>query len=913
MMKEEILEETPSILGEEYKKENNENDLFDSFFTTTPTTSTSSITSLSSRAATTFTTSFPISMSCYANLGENNNCFEQEFLMRRNPSQTFSTMSNQMDNNIPSTSSTIFNEVLANKLLNEKNRILIKELNNEHELFAPSTMQKTSKRNDLIRSRSYLSDIVHHLPPQSMSASNFPMNNRIYIKKQCKKPEETKKEHNGNLSTCQGKTVSSFHEYTDDTNNNNNNIFEVSERNKGVGERRLENRIEKEIIDEVENIQQFSSSSSLSSSKLSSLSPTSSPYDLYSRKNKERTNHNTKPINEELDDNEKVFLNNSPTTSQVDLTIHHNNKHGTYKPFFMAIKSSNFMNSIEHLFQSLSTNKCPKNSTNNHLYANRKNSHRYHNRGIRKQTSTSTSIASSITSHYQQHLTNIDDVKQTLFQRPKQFHSFNSSFETKYVNDVYRRLVNYEGYDIVENQRPWPPVLKYLQSMSTGSLVLDAGCGTGRYFQCIPNDSHMIGCDICYDMTLKAYHQCKGSDQRRCNSITTVSHKDPTNSATMLKSENSLVDYSSYRSVNSVVMADTLTLPFRDKVFDGIICIGVLHHLSTEERRQQAIRELLRVLKEDGGTLLIYVWAFEQTHRNFTNQDVLIPSIFSPSFNDNESSKTDQNKDNNIPPNKNMSRSSTMDSEFTHIDYEEIEELNHIEQSVDNEKMISDRSNFLRKLFIPQSSLKNERNSDELKSQSQPSTATLPTNSWWSNVLEKWKTSNQNHSKEHHSIVNCDRNIVPNNNQKRNNQYSKSLSENHSSGINGIEKKKDIFNYEKNMIKKIKESHGKYPDSILTYAAHVDDDIRCRFNPFDAISATGKRRRIDQKYTKTNVDSKENDEQNNEKQLFRFYHLFRINELKQLIEKSGLSNIEIVEISYDHCNWTALIRRHPPT
>ncbi len=43
--------------------------------------------------------------------------------------------------------------------------------------------------------------------------------------------------------------------------------------------------------------------------------------------------------------------------------------------------------------------------------------------------------------------------------------------------------------------------------------------------------------------------------------------------------------------------------------------VAVLHHLSTIERRQKAISELIRVTKP-GGKIFIEVWAKEQNPKN---------------------------------------------------------------------------------------------------------------------------------------------------------------------------------------------------------------------------------------------------------------------------------------------------------
>ena len=63
-----------------------------------------------------------------------------------------------------------------------------------------------------------------------------------------------------------------------------------------------------------------------------------------------------------------------------------------------------------------------------------------------------------------------------------------------------------------------------------------------------------------------------------------------------------------------VVACDNLALPFRDNCYDALISIAVIHHFSSYERRVQAIREMARIVKPNG-RIMIYVWAFEQKHR----------------------------------------------------------------------------------------------------------------------------------------------------------------------------------------------------------------------------------------------------------------------------------------------------------
>ncbi|KAF6772969.1 hypothetical protein AHF37_08159 [Paragonimus kellicotti] len=60
-----------------------------------------------------------------------------------------------------------------------------------------------------------------------------------------------------------------------------------------------------------------------------------------------------------------------------------------------------------------------------------------------------------------------------------------------------------------------------------------------------------------------------------------------------------------------VVVGDILRLPYLANRLDFFLCIAVIHHLSTMERRLQAVVELARLLRLNGRGL-IQVWAKEQ-------------------------------------------------------------------------------------------------------------------------------------------------------------------------------------------------------------------------------------------------------------------------------------------------------------
>lgn len=74
-----------------------------------------------------------------------------------------------------------------------------------------------------------------------------------------------------------------------------------------------------------------------------------------------------------------------------------------------------------------------------------------------------------------------------------------------------------------------------------------------------------------------------------------------------------------------VVYADCCALPFKNSTFDYVMCVSAIHHLSTKERREKCIYEMLRVLKTRGCGV-INVWSYEyQEKRAFTKGDNFVP------------------------------------------------------------------------------------------------------------------------------------------------------------------------------------------------------------------------------------------------------------------------------------------------
>lgn len=113
----------------------------------------------------------------------------------------------------------------------------------------------------------------------------------------------------------------------------------------------------------------------------------------------------------------------------------------------------------------------------------------------------------------------------------------------------------------------WKCVREFLASLPPSSLVADVGCGNGKNM-------------LVSGLEMRGFDTCKNFIQECTEKGLKVSY------------------------------GDVCEIPAKDETFDAVICIAVIHHLATEERRLQAIRELLRITVP-GGKILITVWKCE--------------------------------------------------------------------------------------------------------------------------------------------------------------------------------------------------------------------------------------------------------------------------------------------------------------
>ncbi|BFZ15045.1 hypothetical protein BsWGS_18084 [Bradybaena similaris] len=140
--------------------------------------------------------------------------------------------------------------------------------------------------------------------------------------------------------------------------------------------------------------------------------------------------------------------------------------------------------------------------------------------------------------------------------------------EHQHVHQVYDNIAeHFSG----TRYKPWPRVAQFLLDVPPFSLVADVGCGNGK---CLGINKNIFEIGSDYSSNLASICRSRGFE---------------------------------------TCVADVTNLPLRSGVFDVVLCIAVIHHMSTNERRMKAVSEVIRVLRPKGKAL-IYVWAMEQDY-----------------------------------------------------------------------------------------------------------------------------------------------------------------------------------------------------------------------------------------------------------------------------------------------------------
>lgn len=159
--------------------------------------------------------------------------------------------------------------------------------------------------------------------------------------------------------------------------------------------------------------------------------------------------------------------------------------------------------------------------------------------------------------------------------------------EKEHVVKVYDAIAVHWNHTRGKRKVHWQRVKSFIEDLSAGSLLADIGSGDGKYIGLNPNIV-TIGCD-------------------RSLQLLQVSN-DPNRS-------------------HETFCCDAVLLPLLSNSFDAAVCIAVLHHIATLERRFSLIQELIRIVKP-GGIIFVQAWALEQekgSKHNFSSQDTMVP------------------------------------------------------------------------------------------------------------------------------------------------------------------------------------------------------------------------------------------------------------------------------------------------
>lgn len=150
--------------------------------------------------------------------------------------------------------------------------------------------------------------------------------------------------------------------------------------------------------------------------------------------------------------------------------------------------------------------------------------------------------------------------------------SYASLFGDQWKQYKKTQLDSYSGSPITENRLN--RCLGAMQDKLSGKLVLEAGCGAGRFTEVL----------------LKKRAVLVSSDL---------------SSAVEVNAENFPVNEN-----HLVIQADINDMPFADESFDLVICLGVIQHTANTEK---TIEDLYKLVKK-GGTLVIDHYTFDKSN-----------------------------------------------------------------------------------------------------------------------------------------------------------------------------------------------------------------------------------------------------------------------------------------------------------
>lgn len=151
--------------------------------------------------------------------------------------------------------------------------------------------------------------------------------------------------------------------------------------------------------------------------------------------------------------------------------------------------------------------------------------------------------------------------------------------EKKHVYDVYQDIATH--FEATRKGYTWKSITNFINSLDKNSILADVGTGSGR---------NIIRDDLYYHVSDLCPNFCKMIENKKLSNC-------------------------------NVECCNILKLPYQNNSMDNVICIAVIHHLTTKEKRLKACQELIRILKPNG-KLFIQVWA--QNESDDLSKDELV-------------------------------------------------------------------------------------------------------------------------------------------------------------------------------------------------------------------------------------------------------------------------------------------------
>ena len=140
--------------------------------------------------------------------------------------------------------------------------------------------------------------------------------------------------------------------------------------------------------------------------------------------------------------------------------------------------------------------------------------------------------------------------------------------ELEYVKKTYEEIAN--RFSATRSGYYWTEISNFLKLLPKHSIVLDAGCGNGRYID--------FSAKAKLNLEILGFDFCEASGK--------------------ICSERGF----------DIQIANTKKIPYRNNCCDASISVAVIHHLESIESRLGACMELKRVTKPNG-LIFIQVWA----------------------------------------------------------------------------------------------------------------------------------------------------------------------------------------------------------------------------------------------------------------------------------------------------------------